>query len=344
MKNLFPSLLLCFLSLQGAAQTPLATHDPVMARGEDGRYYLFSTGMGIQVMSSADLREWRFEPSVFAEAPQWARDSIPGFRSHTWAPDICRRDSLWHLYYSCSAFGKNTSAIGLAVNRTLDPSSPLFRWEDRGPVVLSHPRRDNWNAIDANLITDTQGQPFLTYGSFWDGIQLLPLGPADLQTPLEEPHTIARRWNHRYRLDANGYTERHEVRNGDTIAVPENAIEAPFIVRRGHYYYLFVSHDYCCRGEQSTYRTVYGRSRHIQGPYVDEDGRRMDEGGGTLLFGPTPRYAGIGHCSVYEFNGQWLFVAHAYDRASEGHPRLFIRPLTFTRKGWIKPPRDEPGE
>ena len=28
-----------------------AVHDPVMALGEDGRYYIFSTGMGISVMT-----------------------------------------------------------------------------------------------------------------------------------------------------------------------------------------------------------------------------------------------------------------------------------------------------
>ena len=31
-------------------------HDPVMARGEDGRYYLFATGMGVSVLSSSDMK------------------------------------------------------------------------------------------------------------------------------------------------------------------------------------------------------------------------------------------------------------------------------------------------
>ena len=52
-----------------------AVHDPVMAMGEDGRYYIFSTGMGISVMSSADMKTWQMEKPVFnprTEIPAWA--------------------------------------------------------------------------------------------------------------------------------------------------------------------------------------------------------------------------------------------------------------------------------
>ncbi|MDE5550579.1 MAG: arabinan endo-1,5-alpha-L-arabinosidase, partial [Bacteroidaceae bacterium] len=51
-------------------------HDPVMARGEDGRYYIFSTGMGIGCISSADMKTWQPEKSVLSPIPQWAIDSI----------------------------------------------------------------------------------------------------------------------------------------------------------------------------------------------------------------------------------------------------------------------------
>ena len=44
-------------------------HDPVAAFC-DGRYYVFTTGLG--VMSSADLKQWRFEERVLPDTPQWA--------------------------------------------------------------------------------------------------------------------------------------------------------------------------------------------------------------------------------------------------------------------------------
>lgn len=313
-------------------------HDPVMAKGEDGRYYIFATGMGVGVMSSADMEEWQIEPAVLNEIPAWAVDSVRGYRGHTWAPDISYHHGLWHLYYSCSTFGKNGSAIGLAINSTLDPSSPDFKWHDKGMVIVSHRNKDNWNAIDPNLIVDKKGTPYLSFGSFWDGIQLVQLSKEDFQTPVNKPVTIARRYAKRY---VNGRNINFTVEGKDTIEAGENAIEAPFIFKKGKYYYLFVSFDYCCRGESSTYKTVYGRSKHIEGPYYDREGRRMDEGGGTYLFGPNEEYFGVGHCSVYHFEGKDYFVSHAYEKAQHGRAKLFIRPLFFDKKGWIVPHADK---
>ena len=307
-------------------------HDPVMALGEDGRYYIFATGMGVGVMSSADMKEWQFESPVLGQIPTWAMDTVPGYRGHTWAPDISYHKGLWHLYYSCSTFGKNGSAIGHAVSKSLDPQSPHFGWEDRGMVIASHRGKDNWNAIDPNLIVNKRGVPYLTYGSFWDGIQLIRLSKEDYQTPTSKPVTIARRYAKRY---VNGKNVNFTIEGKDTIEAGENAIEAPFIYKRGKYYYLFVSFDYCCRGENSTYKTVYGRSKNIEGPYLDKDGKRMDEGGGTDLFGPDAIYFGVGHCSVYDFDEHTYFVSHAYEKAHNGRAKLFIRPLFFDSEGWI---------
>ncbi|MCQ2110199.1 MAG: family 43 glycosylhydrolase [Bacteroidaceae bacterium] len=309
-------------------------HDPVMAKGEDGRYYVFTTGWNVSVMSSADMVEWKPEPSALKQTPAWAVEAVPGYRGHTWAPDISYHDGLWYLYYSCSTFGKNGSAIGLAVNKTLDPKSADFAWQDRGLVIASHPGKDNWNAIDPNLATDKKGNPYLVYGSFWDGIQLIRLDK-DYQTPLSEPVTVARRLDHKLTLEEVADPSKVTYENGVSVEAGDNAIEAPFIFHHKGYYYLFVSFDYCCRGERSTYKTVYGRSRNIEGPYYDKDGRDMAFGGGTLLYGPDQDYYGVGHSSAYEFDGKLYFISHAYTKASDARAKLFIRPLSF-RKGWIE--------
>lgn len=315
-----------------------AVHDPVMAMGEDGRYYIFSTGMGISVMSSADMKTWQMEKPVFnprTEIPAWAVDTVRGFRGHIWAPDIQKHNGKWYLYYSCSTFGKNGSAIGVATNNTLDPNSPDYKWEDQGMVIASHRHQDNWNAIDPNLIIDADGTPWLTYGSFWDGIQLIKLDN-DLKTPVTQPVTIARRVGRKLTLAEIDDKTKFTIEGGDTIEAGENAIEAPFITYRNGYYYLFVSHDYCCRGQASTYKTVYGRSKSIAGPYLDKDGRDMAKGGGILLYGPDDDFFGIGHCAVYDFKGKWYFLSHAYDKKMNGAARLFLKEIKLDNKGWIK--------
>lgn len=91
---------------------------------QDDIYYLFCTGRGISVWSSKDMRNWEREDPGFGEAPGWTDTVVPGLKNHIWAPDITYRNGTYYLYYSVSAFGKNTSAIGVATNSTLDSDDP----------------------------------------------------------------------------------------------------------------------------------------------------------------------------------------------------------------------------
>lgn len=308
-------------------------HDPVMAKGEDGLYHIFSTGMGVSEMTSADMKTWNIQPAVLSTIPAWAIDSIRGYRGHTWAPDISYHNGQWLLYYSCSTFGKNGSAIGLATNKTLDAKSPDYQWTDQGPVIISHQRKDQYNAIDPNLIVDSHGTPWLTFGSFWDGIQMVRL-KKDFKTLDGKPFTISRRTGRKITLNELNNVENYTIEGNDTIEAGSNAVEAPFIIKNGKYYYLFVSFDYCCRGERSTYRTVVGRSKKVTGPYVDSKGQPMAKGGGDTLIGPNAEYFGAGHNAAYQFDGQWYFISHAYVKAENGRAKLLIRKMSFNADGW----------
>lgn len=297
----------------------IRVHDPVLAK-DGNTYYLFCTGMGISVFSSSDLQHWQKEKPVFDLPPVWAAKAVPGFKGHIWAPDIVFHNGLYYLYYSVSAFGKNTSCIGVATNKTLDPKSPEYKWTDHGKVIESIPGRDLWNAIDPNLAWDDQHQPWLAFGSFWSGIKLVKLHN-DLVTIAnpQEWYTIAKRNRDYKTADANG---------GDA------AIEAPFIFKKNNYYYLFVSFDFCCKGVDSNYKMMVGRSEKIQGPYLDKDGVRMDAGGGTLVLQGNSAWPGVGHNAVYTLDGKDYLVFHGYDAADNGKPRLKILPLQWDSNGW----------
>ncbi len=293
-------------------------HDPVMAK-EGDTYYMFTTGMGIGMMSSKDLKTWKEEKAPLDPVPAWPKEFVPSYGGHTWAPDIVKHGDKWYLYYSCSTFYRNISAIGVAANSTLDPDSKDYKWEDLGMVIVSQPGVNDWNAIDPNVVFDEKGKPWLTFGSFWDGIQLVPLKD-DMKTPAGSPVTIARR------RPADKVAHGNETAN-------TNAIEAPFIVKNDGWYYLFVSYDYCCKGLSSNYKTAVGRSKHVDGPYVDRSGLPMTECGGEILVGEGPAYSGVGHCSVYEIDGKWYLVAHAYDKSKRGASKLYMREMRWV-DGW----------
>ncbi len=320
MKNiLIVVVLLIFVSTVWAQSKQIIVHDPVAIEANN-KYYMFSTGVGIAAWVSDDYVNWRFLTQVFNPVPEWAKKEVPKFDGNMWAPDIAFHNGTYYLYYSVSSFASNLSCIGVASNKSLDPADADYKWTDHGPIINSVPGRDMWNAIDPNLILDENDEPWLAFGSFWNGLKLVKLNENLIS--LAEPqqwHTIAARQRD-FELD--------ETDPGNA------AIEAPFIYKKNDYYYLFVSFDLCCRAERSTYNVRVGRSKSAVGPYVDKDGVPLNLSGGTLVVKGDENYYGIGHNSVYNFNGKDIMFSHAYDKLDKGKPKLIIHELKWNKEGW----------
>lgn len=309
-------------------QARISVHDPVMIK-QDSVYHLYCTGWGVSNWSSTDMLHWKAEKPVFATAPQWAVDVVPGFKGHIWAPDISYYNGQYYLYYAVSAFGKNTSCIGVATNKTLDASSADYAWTDHGKLIQSIPGKNNWNAIDPNLITDNDGTPYLAFGSFWGGLKIVKLNAdrISLAQPLDDLSTIASRNKEESSEDNSITTGSYPVHAGT------NAIEAPFIFKRDKYFYLFASVDYCCRGPESTYKMIVGRSKKLLGPYRDKDGVELASGGGSVLLQGDKNWYGVGHNAVCNFDGTDYLIFHGYDAADQGKSKLLIDKITW-HKGW----------
>jgi arabinan endo-1,5-alpha-L-arabinosidase len=324
---LFIFVLKCFDNDAQVLKTGISVHDPVMIR-QDSTYYIFCTGRGIAEWSSEDMVHWKAEKPVFKSAPQWALNMIPGFNNVIWAPDVSFYNGLYYLFYAVSVFGKNTSAIGLATSPTLHTDSPGYRWTDHGEIIRSVPGKTNWNAIDPNLVADKDGTPYLAFGSFWGGIKIIKLSADRMHIagPVDEVPTIASRV---------GITSKNNpaAANGNPPDAGGNAIEAPFIFRRGNYFYLFVSIDYCCKGPLSTYKVIAGRSEKLTGPYFDEKGTAMNRGGGNLILAGDKNWYGEGHNAVCTFNGVDYIIFHGYDAHDQGKPKLRIEKLSWVN-GW----------
>lgn len=297
-------------------RTDISVHDPVIIK-QDSVYYIFCTGNGISNWSSVDKVHWKREKPVFAAAPTWVTDFLPEFKNHIWAPDISYYKGQYYLFYCVSAFGKNTSAIGLVTNTTLHTSDPNYKWVDHGQIIRSVPGQTNWNAIDPNLATDDKGNPYLVFGSFWEGLKLVKL--------------------HKDRLSIA-----EDIATIPTIAGRKGgkAIEAPFIFKHDKYYYLFASIDYCCQGPKSTYKMIIGRAKSIKGPYLDKDGVAMVDGGGSILLEGDKDWYGVGHNGVSTFDGDDYIIFHGYDAADRGIPKLRLARLNWVNS-WPEINKDD---
>jgi arabinan endo-1,5-alpha-L-arabinosidase len=292
----------------------LAAHDPSSVIRVDGTYYFFHTGTGVQSKSSTNRINWSAGPAVFATAPSWIAAAVPdNMNRNYWAPDVAYFNDLYHLYYSVSTFGSQDSAIGLATSPTLDPSDPDYLWTDRGPVIQSNPGQNPYNTIDPAIFQTSTGDVWMTFGSFWNGIYITQLDPATGLRVTPNSPTIS--------------LARH-------LPLTPNAIEAPYIHERDGLYYLFVNWDTCCQGTNSTYNIRVGRSANITGPYLDQNGVNMVNGGGTLFLGSEGDFIGPGHISIFDVEGGQWFGYHYYDGNANGAATYNLRSLLWTVDGW----------
>jgi arabinan endo-1,5-alpha-L-arabinosidase len=283
-------------------------HDPSTVIAENGKYYVYATGGGLPMSISDDGWTWRRAGSVMQAVPggKPGPDVIARGGNNTWAPDVMRVGDKYFLYYSAPGT-QPKSAIGLLVGKTLDPESPDYKWEDAGPVVWSDGLEDS-NAIDPGIFRDpTTGRLWLTYGSYFGYIRLVELNP---------------------KTGKRLYPDRKAF----NIAINS---EASIMIFRDGWYYLLVTHGSCCAGANSSYNIRMGRAKKVTGPFLDNMGIDMLQGGGKLFLGSGGRYVGAGHFGRLDLgDGVEKFSCHfEADLDRGGASVLDIRPLLW-RDGW----------
>jgi arabinan endo-1,5-alpha-L-arabinosidase len=289
-------------------------HDPSTVVRFHGKYYVYSTGRGISFYSSPDGVTWTREGSVFDKIPDEVHASVPkNDGTGVWAPDIIRVGGLFYLYYAVSSWGSFNSVVALATNPVLDPKDPAYKWTDRG-VVVSSDGKEDLNAIDPGAILTPDGQLWICYGSYHGSIRVtqldpktgLPLRPKELGAP---------------------------------VATARES-EASDIISHDGYFYLFVNHGSCCKGSASEYSIRVGRSRAVDGPYVDKHGVALASGGGSLFLAAHDHRIGPGHFGrlldyAEQADGAERFSVHyEADLTRGGRSVLDIRPLLWSVDGW----------
>ena len=229
------------------------------------------------------------------------------------APDAIKIGDRYLVGYSSTGGGLGGGHAGRILtmwNKTLDPESPDFAFSE--PVEVAHSEVDeDCDAIDVGFLMDPSGRLFCSYGTYFGHIRLVELDPATGG-----------------RLPGNKAVD---------VAID---CEASTMMYRDGWYYLLGTHGTCCDGVNSTYNLVVGRSKSPFGPYLDNVGRDMLQGGGKMVIAAEERLFGAGHFGrfIVEPGVEKMSLHFEADLDRSGRSVLAIRPILW-KDGW--PEADE---
>ena len=225
------------------------------------------------------------------------------------APDAIKIGDRYLIAYGNSGGGLgggHNAHIFTMWSKSFDPKSPDFKFSEPVEVASSDGFEDN-DAIDPGLLLDpTTGRLWLSYGTYFGNIRLVELDPKTGQ-----------------------HVEGNKPIN---IAID---CEATDLMYRDGWYYLLGTHGTCCDGVNSTYNIVVGRSRTVTGPYMDNVGRNMFEGGGRMVIAAGDRAVGPGHFGrrIIDEGVEIMSCHYEADFNRSGRSVLAIRPLLW-KNGW----------
>jgi arabinan endo-1,5-alpha-L-arabinosidase len=265
-------------------------HDPSTIVECDGKYFTFGTGAGGLISSDG----WKWNSG----------GARPGGGA---APDAIKIGDRYLISYGATGGSSNhKGAIFTMWNKTLDPTSPDFKYTE--PVVVAtSDGYEECDAIDPGLMLDpTTGRLWLSYGTYFGFSRIVELDP-----------------------NTGGLAKGSEPVD---VAI---VCEATVLTYHDGWYYLLATHGSCCDGSNSTYNIVVGRSKNVTGPFLDNVGRDMLQGGGKMVAATSGRLIGPGHFGriVLEDGIEKMSFHYEADLDQGGRSVLGIRPLLW-KNGW----------
>jgi xylan 1,4-beta-xylosidase len=224
--------------------------------------------------STSSPDAWRQVGSIFETPPAWAKGDF-------WAPELVNDRGHILAYYTAR------NANGLLCVAVATANIPQGPYTDHGPLVCQPD-----GSIDASFIRNRDGQPYLIWKE--DG------------NSRKQPTPI---WAQPLSADGLKLEGKPTELIRNDAAWEGGVVEAPYILRRGGWFYLFYAGNACC-GMACHYAEGVARSRTLLGPWEkdpanpiihDGDGWRCP-GHGTAVESPsTP--------------GHTWFLLHAYSNA-----------------------------
>jgi arabinan endo-1,5-alpha-L-arabinosidase len=277
-------------------QNPVAAScaDPGVIQASGPEFYTVCTGGNFARYSSANLVHWTADGTIFTTAtkPTWGDGKW-------WAPEIHKLGNKYIAYFVANRHATNRMCIGAAT-----ASSPSGPFEDLGhPLVCD----GTYGLIDPNVFTDDNGKHYLYYKI--DGNALSP-----------PRKTII----YGVELTASGLGfvgVRHKMIE-NTLSWEGLVTEAPFVVRRGGYYYMFYSG---AAYDTDRYSIGVARAKGPLGPFRKRS---------APILKSNATWKGPGHNSFVRAGNQaWLVYAAWHKTANVGNRQLLLDRVGWTG-GW----------
>ena len=264
----------------------------------------------IAIWRSIDLIHFTYIGDAFPSVPSWI-----GVETNLWAPAVRFFNGKFYLYYVAPETGAPGGPSEIGVATSDHAGGP---WKDLGrPVVATEasPCCANTNraVIDPDVVTDSAGQRYISFGSFFGGISI-------------------------QKLSRDGFTA---DKSSEVQLAVDNLYEGGSFFKHDGWFYLFVSSTDCCNGPLSGYSVDVGRARSPLGPFLDRNGVPLTStsGGGTKVIAANGnRWIGPGGNVLFtDASGQDYMLYHAIDQTSpffSGNPGFTRRPALIDPVQW----------
>jgi beta-xylosidase len=201
------------------------------------------------VLHSRDLVNWEIVGAIFQQRPAWSVGSF-------WAPELSHYRGQFYVYYVAR---KKDGPLCVAVATARRATGP---YTDHGPLVCQEV-----GSIDGFPVTDERGRRYLLWKE--DG------NSKSLPTPI---------WAQQLSADGTRLVGRRKEILRNTEPWEKHAtlpygdlIEGPAVVRRGGWFYMFFSGNFCCARE-CNYMMGVARARRLLGPWEKYPGNPILRG------------------------------------------------------------------
>lgn len=285
----------------------------------NGTYYAYATNSlhdgkmnNIQMASSHDLFNWKYEGDALPQKPTWASNT-----QRFWAPDVLYDSTISEYVMFYSAQNNDTSlnmCIGVAFSK--NATGPFH---DSGKPILEG---KDFKNIDPMAMIDPQtGKRLLYWGSDFAPIKVRELN--------------------------NDWKSFKEGSKATPVMFPgkekdyTKLIEGAWIDYHDGKYYLYYSGDNCC-GDNANYAVMVARADNAFGPF-----ERLGEANGTgsVILEKDSIWTAPGHNSIFKDNNgnSWIAYHAIWKTEAEAgkakHENKYVRrvmciePVIYTN-GW----------